>query len=1056
MPHHIPWTVRVQGHPGSSADDIQNEPDWAGRHSHRVGYKNRDGRRPGITHQDDEHLGGDGDVESAKKRLAELRREVDTGRLVNFRDLVEGQEDFHLGHPENRSQGWRYVLDTSEQWVKEGEPWPANLHKREQQQQYKQTLGDGDGGDKQGNGGKRDGTGVGNGTKDKQGGEKRDEDKQEHELKRADDRGKHHDARHTGGTEDDEEGCKYTPQELALLRALEHERDYIANLGQSDGRQPSPQSSNMTSTTIDEHPVQIRLTGKHPMNSEPRLSGLFDAGLITPNELHYIRNHGAVPRLLWEFHKLDVECDWKRLTLRMDELKDNYDMINIPIALACTGNRRKELNLMRKTKGASNAASTVGCAYWKGPLLRDVLLSAGVPEKMPAGKRFWETSIPFEYCMDPTNDVLLAMYMNDVPLPPDYGYPVRVMIPGYIGGRCVKWLKKIWISDHENTSHYHIWDNRVLPSFVTEKDGAFAEALFHHPDTACYEQNFNSVIVHPAHDEQISVGRARKGEAYRIQGYAYDGGGHPVQMVEVSLDGGDTWLYCVRKYPDNPIRHGNKFWSWLHWHVDVSLSHLLRAESVTVRAFNAFKNTQPETPHWNTMGMMNNSRYVVKLGVVDGEDGMAAIRFKHPTESGSGEGGWMQPSEEVRISQAKQQSGTPDKIFTRHEIEKHDKEDDCWIVADGKVYDVTSVLAWHPGGKEAVLAHAGKVHHETSEEMASIHDDYAYAKLKECILGRVSEKAAKFIKANAEAAAREKANSQGVEGLALQKHRWVPVKLVARKQISEDTKTYTFQLPDGKKALGLGTCQHVQIGFHLRDKMVIRPYTPTRPLLPPTDATPDKGMSGNDSEMVQELADGKGTFDLTVKVYFPDENQPGGALSNILDCVPIGEEVEMRGPTGDIIYHGNGKFTIEGKERRFERVSLVLGGSGLTPGYSLIARILLTPGDHTKVRVVDANKTEDDILLKEELDGFGRDYGGEQFKIAHVLSHPSDKWKGLKGHVTGDILKANLFPPEKGERDKGSEGSVMFLCGPPGMIQGAVLPALRDWGYVEDENMFGF
>ena len=55
--------------------------------------------------------------------------------------------------------------------------------------------------------------------------------------------------------------------------------------------------------------------------------------------------------------------------------------------------------------------------------------------------------------MDPMHDVLLAYEMNDVPLPPDHGYPVRLMIPGYVGGRCVKWARKIWISDHENDSH---------------------------------------------------------------------------------------------------------------------------------------------------------------------------------------------------------------------------------------------------------------------------------------------------------------------------------------------------------------------------------------------------------------------------------------------------------------------------------------------------------------------------------------------------------------------------------------------------------------------------
>ena len=61
-----------------------------------------------------------------------------------------------------------------------------------------------------------------------------------------------------------------------------------------------------------------------------------------------------------------------------------------------------------------------------------------------------------------------------------------------------------------------------------------------------------------------------------------------------------TWT--VMKFPEAPIRHGNKFWTWLHWHVDVEIAHLLRAENVTVRCFNVFKNTQPKRPSWNTMG----------------------------------------------------------------------------------------------------------------------------------------------------------------------------------------------------------------------------------------------------------------------------------------------------------------------------------------------------------------------------------------------------------------------------------------------------------------------
>lgn len=157
-------------------------------------------------------------------------------------------------------------------------------------------------------------------------------------------------------------------------------------------------------------------------------------------------------------------------------------------------------------------------------------------------------------------------------------------------------------------------------------------------------------------------------------------------------------------------------------------------------------------------------------------------------------------------------------------------------------------------------------------------------------------------------------------------------------------------------------------------------------------------------------------------------------MSNILDCMPIGEEVEIRGPTGDIRYDGNGRFNIEGEEMHFDRISLILGGSGITPGYQLICRILETVDDPTEIRVIDANKSETDILLREQMDRLQKEHG-KQFTITHVLSHPSDDWKGLKGHVDADIIRKYSFEPK--------EGTAVFLCGPPTMIQKAALPALK-------------
>lgn len=449
--------------------------------------------------------------------------------------------------------------------------------------------------------------------------------------------------------------------------------------------------------------------------------------------------------------------------------------------------------------------------------------------------------------------------------------------------------------------------------------------------------------------------------------------------------------------------------------------------------------------------MMNNSWYTVRPEIQeDQENGFPALLFRHPCEPGTGTGGWMQPSIESRVEDIKHEASSPQKQFTRQEIEKHNKDNDCWIVVNGKVYDATSVLSWHPGGKAPIMAHAGKVHADTTDEFESIHDDYALKRLNgtsttfcclgcpgtdrktECVLGVITEKAKGLIKRQVEDLAKDKARSaQKDPETVLDHHRWTAVRLLRKSQISQDTRLYTFSLPSGKKNLGLATCQHVQFGFHFSDRLVVRSYTPTRPVLE---------------------KDEDGTFDLVVKTYFADNMQPGGTMSNILDTMRPGQEIEVKGPTGEIRYMGHGKFMIDDTEFHFHHVSLVLGGSGITPGYQLIARVLNAKlegrgEDNTKIRVIDANKTESDILMRKELDQFAKDHPA-QFQITYVLSHPGEGWTGEKGHVTKEHLEQYIFGPE--------EGNVALLCGPPTMIQKAVLPSLREIGYKEDQNLFGF
>ncbi|KAM7218640.1 hypothetical protein V8F06_005959 [Rhypophila decipiens] len=177
------WDVKVSRHPRSSAHEIDHEPDFHQHKSDSIGLSNR---------QDSYEA----EIARAGQQLDELQKEIAACRLVTFRDLIQHQKDFHLEHPENRSLGWRYVLNASQDWVKTRQNWPANEKpKRKEQKSASLAL-----------------------------------------LK---------EQRSSGtGREADIENLQRTKnanlQQLSLLRSLEHERKYISQLQQDDGTRKSP------------------------------------------------------------------------------------------------------------------------------------------------------------------------------------------------------------------------------------------------------------------------------------------------------------------------------------------------------------------------------------------------------------------------------------------------------------------------------------------------------------------------------------------------------------------------------------------------------------------------------------------------------------------------------------------------------------------------------------------------------------------------------------------------------------------------------------------------
>ena len=154
--------------------------------------------------------------------------------------------------------------------------------------------------------------------------------------------------------------------------------------------------------------------------------------------------------------------------------------VDVTCTLTCAGNRRKEQNMVKQTIGFGWGPSGTSCSTWTGVRLGDVLRACGVqgddaqyvcmrgPKgELPKGDDgSYGSSITLHRAMDPSYDVILAYKQNGRLLTPDHGFPIRVIIPGFIGGRMIKWIEEITVTAEESKNYYHFHDNRILPSHV--------------------------------------------------------------------------------------------------------------------------------------------------------------------------------------------------------------------------------------------------------------------------------------------------------------------------------------------------------------------------------------------------------------------------------------------------------------------------------------------------------------------------------------------------------------------------------------------------------------
>lgn len=210
--------------------------------------------------------------------------------------------------------------------------------------------------------------------------------------------------------------------------------------------------------------------------------------------------------------------------------------------------------------------------------------------------------------------------------------------------------------------------------------------------------------------------------------------------------------------------------------------------------------------------------------------------------------------------------------------------------------------------------------------------------------------------------------------------------LIRKDKLSHDSYRFVFQLPNATDSIGLPTGQHVSIRAKINGETVMRSYTPT----------------SNNTDL--------GRLELVIKAY------PNGKLTSYLTNLALGAQVEFAGPKGAMKY----------SRGLCKHIGMVAGGSGITPMYQVIRAICEDPSDSTTVSLLFANRTEGDILLRRELDGFAEKYP-QKFKVHYILDNPPEKWAYTKGYVTKELIAERL--PAAASETK------IMLCGPPGMIK---------------------
>jgi len=324
---------------------------------------------------------------------------------------------------------------------------------------------------------------------------------------------------------------------------------------------------------------------------------------ITPTGLHYLLIHYDIPVVDSAAWRLELDGSVERsLLLSLDELMAR-PAVTQPVTMECAGNGRARLS--PRPISQPWLLEAVGTGQWTGTPLAPLLEEAGVggdaiDVAFTGLDRGVEGGVEQDYvrglAVDEARrpDVLLAYALNGQPLPPQHGYPLRLLLPGWYGMAQVKWLRRITVLDEPFTGYQNVKAYRYRRT-PDDDEGTPVTRM------AC-----RALMAPPGIPDFLSRRRHLNVGPCTIVGKAWSGWA-PITGVEVSADGGETWAEAELA----PRSDGR--WSWRGWRFAWDAEP--GEHELCCRARDEAGNEQPLQAQWNRGGYANNAVQRVAVSV---------------------------------------------------------------------------------------------------------------------------------------------------------------------------------------------------------------------------------------------------------------------------------------------------------------------------------------------------------------------------------------------------------------------------------------------------------